>query len=108
MYFSRLAIAVAAVSMSVVAQTPRHSEYLLFCPSQKPYRNPFVRTVVDESLSNTLLKPRVDMKNVIPPPEFRRHALLSDTTDSHSATFTLWGPPEGCQLIHIDEKGQIH
>ena len=105
MYFSRLAIAVGAVSISVVAQTPRHSEYLLFCPHQKPYTNPFIQNAMDEYQSNSFVKNRFDMKNVIPPPEFRHHpALLLDETGSPMP----WGPPEGCQLLHFDEKGNIH
>ena len=107
MNFSRLAIAVAVLSMSVVAQTPRHSEYLLFCPSQTPHRNPFIRDVEDES-PYIVLKSHVDLKNLITPAEFQCHVLLSDTTKSHSSTFRLWRPPEGCELIHINEKGQIH
>ena len=101
MYFSRLAISTLAASISVVAQTPRHSEYVLFCPTPN-HRNPFVHTVVRDE-SNNLLQTGIDVNRVTPPREFRRHVpLLIEKTESHSANpDALWDTPVGCWLMHL-------
>jgi hypothetical protein len=89
MHFSRLAIAVVAVSMSVVAQAPQWSGYGYLCPSElKTYRNLFLRGASVHPASTTLLHCRVDWTRLTPPPEFRPHDLTALDTMGVNPHFT--------------------
>jgi hypothetical protein len=107
MHFPRLAIAVVAVSMSVVAQTPQRSSYAYFCPSElNMHRNPFLRSASFEPSSSTLLHSRMDWRKLTPPREFRPHDLTA--LDTMGVNLHFITSPFGCVLVHIDEKGRIH
>ena len=107
MRFSRLAIAVVAVSGSLIAQTPQRSGFAYLCESRPTYENPFPRSVVLKQQSTSLLQNGIDLTKIIPPPEFQRHGLTVIHLREASQQPSLW-PIEGCQLIHIDEKDRIH
>src|SRR5262249_8867007 len=110
MYFSKLAIAVVGLSMSIAAQTPQRPRYVMACPSElKTYRtsrNPFLRSASVEPTSTTLLNSRLDWTKLTPPAEFHPHNLTGLDTMRVNLHFTT--PPYGCVLVHMDEKGRIH
>lgn len=105
MHFSRLAIGVVAVSMTLAAQTPLRSGDAYFCPQKPKYKNPFPHAGLAQSTA--LVRARIDLTKVIPPAEFQAHHItLVDMTGIGFKPAV--SPPDGCQLIHIDEKGRIH
>jgi hypothetical protein len=107
MYFSKLAIAVVGLSMSIAAQSPQRPRYVVFCPSEmQTYRNPFPLSASVELTSTTLLSRRIDWTKLTPPTEFRPHNLTGLDTMKGSLPFTT--PQYGCVLVHVDEKGRFH
>jgi len=108
-YLSRLVIVPFVISMCAAAQTAP-SGYATFCPH--PLNNPFPRLVMFEQFPTTFPQDRIDWKKVIPPPEFRSHFRSHDLWPVDATGASLHrqvGPSlEGCELIHINAKGQIH
>jgi hypothetical protein len=105
MHFSRLAIGVVAVSMTLAAQTPQRSGNAYFCPQKPRYENPFPHAVLAQSTA--LLRAGIDLTKVIPPAEFQAHHFTSGDMTVIGFKPAL-SPPDGCFLIHIDEKRNIH
>jgi len=108
MYFTKLAIAVLAVSMSVAAQTPQqHGDVYLWylCQREPEYKTLFPRPVVVE-LQSAPLQTGIDLTKVISPPEFRPNGNGLKIADK---TLIVPQPPlspsEPCQLI---QTGAIH
>jgi hypothetical protein len=104
MHFLRLAIGVAAVSMTLAAQTPQRSGDAYFCPQKPKYQNPFSHAVL--APSTAFLRAGIDLTKVIPPAEFQAHHITSVDMTEIGFKPTL-SPPDGCFLIHIDGKGRI-
>jgi hypothetical protein len=101
MHVPKLAMAVVAVSISVVAQTRQQHGYGYICEPELKYKNPFPHTAVIEQQS-TLLHTGIDLTKVIPPTEFRR--LIKARAVSQRTSFWPPEPPLGlppCPAWHL-------
>lgn len=108
MCFSRLAIVAVVVSMSVAAQTPQKGVYAYLCEPEFKYQDPFPHpAAISQQSTPYQYETGIDWAELISPPEFRPHGLTAANKTRISPQPPRW-PPEGCHLIHIDEKGEFH
>src|SRR5215469_8105129 len=110
MYFLRIAVALIAVSVGVVAQTAHGN--LPFCPLTPKDKNPFLSLMAVESASSSTHQNVINFTRVTPPLEFRRHRLKAKAAVSPRASIwlpepPLWTPDE-CQSAHTDVGRSIH
>jgi hypothetical protein len=106
MSFSRLLFVAFLMITSLMAQTTPPSGYAYFCSSPAQYQNPF-HPVLFVYGPTTRHQFQVDFTKLTPPPEFQLHSLRhsGDTKFILQPSVVL---PAGCQLVHINAKGQIH